>query len=72
MWVLPRGLITIVLALEIRQALGAEMAIVPDIAFAIILLSNLLVVLGGFRLGRAGLVTRVTEEAEVLAAPPEA
>jgi len=72
LWVLPRGLITIVLALEIRQTLGAEMAILPDIAFAIILLSNLLVVLGGFRLGREGLVTTATQEAEALAAPPEA
>jgi cell volume regulation protein A len=71
LWVLPRGLITIVLALEIRQAIGAEMAIVPDIAFAIILLSNLLVVLGGFRLRRAGLPAIIKEKEQVLAAPRE-
>lgn len=50
LWVLPRGLITIVLALEIRQVVGVEMVLLPDIAFAIILLTNVLVVLGGLRL----------------------
>jgi cell volume regulation protein A len=54
LWVLPRGLITIVLALEIRQAVGVEMTVLPDIAFAIILLTNLMVVLGALRLARAG------------------
>jgi Na+:H+ antiporter len=50
LWVLPRGLITIVLALQIGQVVGEEMNILPDIAFAVILLTNLLVVLGGLRL----------------------
>jgi cell volume regulation protein A len=61
LWVLPRGLITIVLALEVRQAVGVDMVLLPDIAFAIILLTNFLVVLGGMRLNRP-------EEAP---APPE-
>jgi cell volume regulation protein A len=53
LWVLPRGLITIVLALEVSQVLGPEIAFLPDMAFAIILLTNLIIVGGGLRLPRA-------------------
>lgn len=71
LWVLPRGLITIVLALEIRQAIGAEMAVIPDLAFAIILLSNLLVVLGGFRLARTGQRPVAEEKPAVVSVSPQ-
>ena len=50
LWVLPRGLITIVLALEVSQVVGAEMAFLPDLAFAVILLTNIMVLVGGMRL----------------------
>jgi len=54
LWVLPRGLITIVLALEITQVMGAQMANLPDLAFAVIFLTNLLVVVGGLRVVKSG------------------
>src|SRR6266478_3296400 len=39
-WLLPRGLITAVLALQVLEARGTAYAFLPDLAFAIILLSN--------------------------------
>jgi cell volume regulation protein A len=62
LWVLPRGLITIVLALEARQAVGSELALLPDIAFAVILLTNILVVFGGMRLARTAEAPARAEE----------
>jgi Na+:H+ antiporter len=53
LWVLPRGLITIVLALEISQ-IFPEMELLPDLAFAVILLTNLIVVFSGLWLRAAG------------------
>jgi Na+:H+ antiporter len=52
-WVLPRGLITVVLALEVSEAGGSQMAFLPALAFATILLTNLVVILGSLRLHRA-------------------
>jgi cell volume regulation protein A len=45
-WLLPRGLITAVLALQVLEARGAGYEFLPDLAFAVILLSNV-VLLGG-------------------------
>jgi cell volume regulation protein A len=52
LWVLPRGLITIVLALEVVEAQGREMAFLAPLAFAVILLTNLIVVFGSMRIKR--------------------
>lgn len=45
-WLLPRGLITAVLALQVLEARGTAYEFLPDLAFAIILLSNV-ALLGG-------------------------
>ena len=50
---LPRGLITAVLAIQVIEARGAEFAFLRAAAFAIILLTNMLVVLGSVRARRA-------------------
>lgn len=49
LWMLPRGLITIVLAIEIVQVRGQSMAFLPPMAFAVILLTNLILVFGSIR-----------------------
>jgi len=49
MWILPRGLITVVLALQVMEARGAEVAFLPALAFTTILLTNLIVIFGSLR-----------------------
>jgi len=48
-WFVPRGLITAVLAIEVLEARGAAFAFLPELAFAVILLSNLSLLVGTFR-----------------------
>ncbi len=52
LWMLPRGLITVVLAIEVTDATGKELSFLPGLAFAIILATNLLVVFGSWRARR--------------------
>jgi len=56
LWMLPRGLITVVLAIQITEARGDQMSFLPGLAFAVILATNLMVVLGSLlvRLGSPG------------------
>jgi hypothetical protein len=49
---LPRGLITVVLAIQVIEAGGSEVAFLPGLAFAVILVTNLTVVVGSFRAPR--------------------
>ena len=49
LWMLPRGLITIVLALEVVDVRGQSMAFLAPTAFAVILGTNLLLVFGSIR-----------------------
>ena len=49
LWMLPRGLITIVLAIEIVEVRGQSMAFLPAMSFAVILLTNLILVFGSIR-----------------------
>ena len=46
---LPRGLVTAVLALEIVSARGAVFAFLPAMAFTVVLVTNLFVVAGAVR-----------------------
>jgi cell volume regulation protein A len=48
-WLVPRGLITAVLAIEVLEARGASFAFLPELAFAVILLTNLALLVGTFR-----------------------
>jgi cell volume regulation protein A len=49
LWMLPRGLITVVLALAATEARSQELAFFPGLAFAVILVTNLLLVFGSWR-----------------------
>ncbi len=46
LWILPRGLITAVLAIQVVGSIGKEFAFLPAIAFAVILVTNAIVVVG--------------------------
>ena len=48
-WFLPRGLITAVLGIDVLEARGAAFDFLPSLAFAVILLSNLVLLIGTFR-----------------------
>jgi potassium/hydrogen antiporter len=52
LWMLPRGLITVVLAITVAEARPSELSFLPGLAFAVILATNLLVVLGSWRMQR--------------------
>lgn len=51
-WFLPRGLITAVLAIEVAAKVGPEMDFLRPLAFAIILMSNVIMLGGTFRARR--------------------
>jgi cell volume regulation protein A len=51
-WMLPRGLVTAVLALEIVDVRGAEFSFLPAMAFTVILVTNLFIIWGAVRCGQ--------------------
>jgi cell volume regulation protein A len=51
-WFLPRGLITAVLGIEIVEARGAGFVFLPSLAFAVILITNLALLIGSLRARR--------------------
>jgi cell volume regulation protein A len=48
-WLVPRGLITAVLAIQVLEARGEEFAFLSSLAFAVILLTNLILLVGTVR-----------------------
>jgi cell volume regulation protein A len=63
LWMLPRGLITIVLAIEVVEVRGQSMSFLPPMSFAVILLTNLILVFGSIRTNRMA-STEMPEEIE--------
>jgi len=49
LWTFPRGLITAVLAIQVLQARGPQFSFLPALAFATILITNLLMVVGSLQ-----------------------
>ncbi len=72
-WMLPRGLVTAVLALEIVDARGAVFAFLPAMAFTVVLVTNLFIVWGAVKSGETqvaeALAPDKTVAAEALNAP---
>ncbi len=52
-WMLPRGLVTAVLALEIVRVRGPVFAFLPAMAFTVVMVTNLFVVAGAVRSSKA-------------------
>ena len=53
LWMMPRGLITAVLAIQVFQERGEEFGYLPALTFAIILATNLFLLIAGLRAQRA-------------------
>jgi cell volume regulation protein A len=51
-WILPRGLITAVLGIDIVEARGAALEFLPSLAFAVILVTNMALLVGTLRARR--------------------
>jgi cell volume regulation protein A len=49
-WIFPRGLITIVLALQVLEAVDTGLSFLTGLAFVAILFTNFLVIVGGIRM----------------------
>ena len=61
-WMLPRGLVTAVLALEIVDARGAVFAFLPAMAFTVVLVTNLFIVWGAVKAAQAPAAEEPTQE----------
>ena len=59
---LPRGLVTAVLALEIVDARGAVFAFLPAMAFTVVLVTNLFIVWGAVKSGQAAVVEEPSQD----------
>ena len=71
-WMLPRGLVTAVLALEIVDVRGAVFAFLPAMAFTVVLVTNLFIVWGAVKSGRAPVVEEAPQEKSLAMAAAEA
>ena len=72
-WMLPRGLVTAVLALEILNDRGQVFSFLPAMAFTVVLVTNLFIVWGAVRAG--GVSTTLETQAAISAqtfSPPDA
>jgi cell volume regulation protein A len=69
-WFVPRGLITAVLGIDVLEARGAPFEFLPSLAFAVILLSNLVLLIGTFR--ARGIASTDTPSADSLTPAAEA
>ena len=61
-WMLPRGLVTAVLALEIVNDRGQMFGFLPAMAFTVVLVTNLFIVWGAVRAGRTARAAVPTAE----------
>lgn len=61
-WMLPRGLVTAVLALEIVSARGQVFAFLPAMAFTVIMVTNFFVVVGAVRSAKISAVQPASTE----------
>jgi len=52
LWIMPRGLITAVLAIEVLGTRGGQFSFLPALTFVVILVTNVIVVFGGIRAAR--------------------
>jgi NhaP-type Na+/H+ or K+/H+ antiporter len=75
-WMLPRGLVTAVLAMEIVSVRGQVFAFLPAMAFTVVLVTNLFVVAGAVRCPKAAALGAPSTEtphivAELNPLPPD-
>lgn len=68
-WMLPRGLVTAVLALAIVEERGAVFNFLPAMAFTVVLVTNLFIVWGSVRAGSIAARAMATAAAEEIGVP---
>ncbi|HEY5381332.1 MAG TPA: cation:proton antiporter [Acidobacteriaceae bacterium] len=66
---IPRGLITAVLALEVIQAMPTDLAFLPSLTFALILFTNILVLVATIRARTLSIVPTGEPTAELISPP---
>jgi cell volume regulation protein A len=66
-WMLPRGLVTAVLALQIVAVRGPVFGFLPAMAFTVVLVTNLFVVAGSVRAGNGKVIDDAIEAKSLLA-----
>jgi Na+:H+ antiporter len=69
-WIFPRGLITIVLALQVLEAVDTGLSFLTGLAFVAILFTNFLVIVGGIRMKKV--TGPVTESSSAVIVEAEA
>jgi potassium/hydrogen antiporter len=69
-WIFPRGLITIVLALQVLEAVDTGLSFLTGLAFVAILFTNFLVIVGGIRMKKVS--TSVEQPSSAADVSPEA
>jgi cell volume regulation protein A len=62
-WMLPRGLITVVLAIQVTESRPNELGFLPGLAFAVILVTNLMVMFGSLMARPAAVAAAADPEA---------
>src|SRR5215472_5857819 len=67
-WMLPRGLVTAVLALEIVNDRGAVFTFLPAMAFTVVMVTNLFIVWGSVRASRQAAAALAKVEPQAMAA----
>lgn len=71
-WMLPRGLVTAVLALEIVSARGPTFGFLPAVAFTVVLVTNAFVVWGAVRCGTTLISEELVAPHHTMSVPPRA
>jgi cell volume regulation protein A len=67
-WMMPRGLVTAVLALEIVAVRGAVFSFLPAMAFTVVLITNLFIIWGSVRASKVSGVGSSTDVSVLLPA----
>ena len=64
LWMLPRGLITVVLAVQVLEAKGSNFAFITELAFAVILVTNFMAIIASVRAKPVRLTPEIAEVAD--------
>lgn len=66
LWMMPRGLITAVLAIQVYESRGMEFQFLPAVAFTIVVITNLGLIFGIFRASRAAVQPESRQESAAI------
>jgi cell volume regulation protein A len=64
LWMLPRGLITVVLAVQVLEVKGSNFAFITELAFAVILVTNFMAIIASVRAKPVSVAPEIAEVAD--------